>query len=546
MADSSSSALTPAALTADVLAARTATEALSALGRGEWHRRRGFERACPASMLPDPEGLGAWLPDCPEEAWAETAKHCVRLHARIDRHWPWSFRDRGIGLRSDKPGWITVRGDAAEPEHDRAEGRVRVDVAAPVAEWVRGVHRGWRDAPYGERGRHPLGPLVRAWQARALRAEPDRRDTGIMPSPLRVTGERRADTGRLFELAGYDRVDEAPTGLLPLPDEPAYLPGLEPEPQSARIVPALPLVMFDATGRPSTSPGRGASLGLRLYAELLMAVPRRSRGFRCELRFTLRELLSWLWPNGAPSPARYWPQLQAAVRDLREGSIPWDEGKSLWHPIQAWSAPRDPYKRDGIYRFEVRLPPGSEVGPRVYRPTLRLYGLQSAPKYRAWLGLAYLWGEHLRRARPQAVWRGGGIAHGIEPPRLPVVERDRRTGGILDATGRPVKTRSGEPVRSPFDRRAVPVPDPDGKPGTERNPAMDRLPELGPRDLLALTTPDSQRFRYASRRALRAMVSKARKVLEAMAGAGDIVIERETDGGWRILPPNDILERFRR
>ena len=166
----------------------------------------------------------------------------------------------------------------------------------------------------------------------------------------------------------------------------------------------------------------------------------------------------------------------------------------------------------------------------MHRPTLRLYGLQSAPKYRAWLGLSYLWHEHLRYSLPT---KGGGTRTLIHPPRLPAVERDKRTGGILDAHGRPVTHQGGKPVKSPLHPAAVPVLDSSGKPRTARNPAMDRLPELGPDELSEITQPNAQ---ARSRSMRRRYLQIARQTLDAMGRAGNIVIDKECTGAGIFCP----------
>ena len=72
---------------------------------------------------------------------------------------------------------------------------------------------------------------------------------------------------------------------------------------------------------------------------------------------------------------------------------------------------------------------------------------------------------------------------------------------------------------------------------------MDRLPELGPDELIEITQPNAQARNKSMRRRY---LQIARQTLDAMGKAGNIVIDKDRTGGWRILPPLDILERLRR
>ena len=72
---------------------------------------------------------------------------------------------------------------------------------------------------------------------------------------------------------------------------------------------------------------------------------------------------------------------------------------------------------------------------------------------------------------------------------------------------------------------------------------MDNLPELGPDELLELARPDAGNLTGTARR--KAIHDVRIKTLPEMAASGDILIERKR-GGWRILPPADIIDRFRR
>jgi len=171
---------------------------------------------------------------------------------------------------------------------------------------------------------------------------------------------------------------------------------------------------------------------------------------------------------------------------------------------------------DDPIRFHVRHLDGSDRGPMFDRVTARRWGLVSAPAWRAVIRLAYLWDEAKGRNHGARVYA-----------TRPVV--DRGAGGvILGVDGR------GAVVTDWSDRRAV-VLGADGKPTGAGNPAADRVPMLGPDDLIRLAFDDGN----VTRATFRKRLHDARQALRAMEATGEeatgeVVIE--TDGaGWRIL-----------
>lgn len=528
------------ALEQAVHSARTADEIVDALASILWFTDHEGA-ACPEDGVPTLEVLHAWLPYIGRTSWSPVHQRLETL--RLDPALP-SFDEHLLALAAVAMtahlggGWSINAG----PVHDQPPTARNVlfrwtpsceDLGAACTQ----AHEQWRSAD--PQPRHPLGTLVQAWQQRPKLVDLDRRATGILPQS--IIGDRQVDSRRR-----RDGQAHLP-GLKPEPprEAQAYLPGLEPE--SSRCVPALPLILFDAAGVSSTSRGPGAALEMRLAVELLMALPRPSRSIRCEMQPTLAEVVAWLWPGKErPKPGRYWPALTTAMRTVNAATLPASAGR--WRPIRVWHEPQDPRGLRGQasrrvlrerYRIEVRLPPGSEQGPRIDRPTLRAYGLQSSPKYRAWMGLSYIWHDCL--CKPISRDSGTSVRWRLAPPQVPVVQRDKRTGGIVDARGQPV-IRYGQPVRSALDHRAIPLLGPDGQPVSERNPAMDRVPELGPDELLELTQPDPEGWTGHARRS---RLQLARRTIREMAADGNL--ELEINGlGWRILPPADILKRFRR
>ena len=98
------------------------------------------------------------------------------------------------------------------------------------------------------------------------------------------------------------------------------LPGIEPLRPSP--VPVLPLVMpYEAAGGSSMTRGRGAALPLRLFVEVLMAVPpelrRTDNGPPTSVTCKLRQLPLHSGPAGAARPRL--PKLAAGLGELSAG-----------------------------------------------------------------------------------------------------------------------------------------------------------------------------------------------------------------------------------
>ena len=231
--------------------------------------------------------------------------------------------------------------------------------------------------------------------------------------------------------------------------------------------------------------GRGAPPGLRAFLELLMSVPRDLRMGGRLLRIKRRELFAWLWPQTQYQQTRHWKPLLAALSEVNNMGIPWPGG--YWLPVRVWNVPHaaDP---DGAFVFEVRLPEGSERGPLVDRPRLRLTGVKLAPTYRAMLNLAYLWDKY-----------GTHQGERILPTR-PAVLRDTTTGALVDPNGKIITRRGDIPVKAWNDPRAIQT----GK--YEPNPARDRYPALTGDDLVRLCFPEGEQHRMHRTRARAVLV----------------------------------------
>ena len=476
--------------------ARTTAQFIEAVAHFEWWK--SHEEKCPPDKIPTGETLKEWLPECPSKM--RHAAHDL-LNRIFRRDTVWTFL-----YNSDSLHAMVCIVDCSPDEEDD-------DDLDSIGELYRldEVCEKWQSLPEETRPEHPLGPLVAAWQAQPTLVEPDRRTNAIMPAPFAIVRNIRSEHGILYadQLGGNltSSSEQDAQG-----DMVSSLPGFEPH--ATNVVPSLPLVLFDASGGVSIARGRGAPLALRLWIECILSVPREARSPHAPVRLAVRlqDLISALWPNGWTGPGRDGPKLMEALRRVDSACIRWPGG--AWRAVSVTNRP-DMSDRGAPVVFDVSLPPGSEAGPIVHRPTLRKYGVRSAPAYRVSLGLAYLWNERL-------TFRGRRL-----PPRVPVVRRND-AGYLLNAKDEVLYTKAARPVTHWNDPRAV-------RTGDEmRNPEYERLPWLEPLDLIALGAAEAdtrtKQARYAS-------LKEVRKAIRNMADAGDIVL-LEDDERMRIEPPD--------
>ena len=236
------------------------------------------------------------------------------------------------------------------------------------------------------------------------------------------------------------------------------------------------------------------------------------RGGVTRLRVNGRELVSWLWPHGNFRPNKHLQPLVEALSNLSRIFLPWTGG--AWFPTRVVNLPT---RADDWLLVDVELPPGSGQGPLVHRPTLRSYGVHSAPAYRAYLAATYQWDEYLTNC--------GRVVQATRPG----VKRDD-DGNILDRNGQHILGKNNRPVRRWNHPQAVRLGE------REQNPAAARFAPLLTRDdVISMANPSGvDRSRQAFR--------DARKILEMMAVDGVITLETglKNTGGqecMRVLPP---------
>ena len=258
---------------------------------------------------------------------------------------------------------------------------------------------------------------------------------------------------------------------------------------------------------------------LRVWVECVLWGKPGERSVPRRLTCTLREFINAIWPNGSYRRGHDGPKLLRALYNVHNARVPWTDPETgqpggYWAAVRVLNMPKLNDMNSSIV-FEVSLPPGSGVGPMIHRPTLRKYGVISAPAYRSSLGLAYLWNRHLTH-------KGRRL-----PPTVPIVGRNPR-GVVLDAKGRPLTGKGGRAVTHWSDPRAVRTGD------YKRNPELARLPWLTPEDLLALANPEAN---LTTKQARSDALQRACKALRMMEEKGDLVIV-ENGSRWRLEPPD--------
>lgn len=344
-------------------AAETIPDTLHALARGSWTAYNGGP--CPPERFPDVEALQAYAVRIEAETWAAFAS----IYARL---------------------WQALDGEKILPERIAAE--VSRGAAAGELPNLELAFDMWRQLPEAERGKHPLAPIVRDWQAGYGRpVEANMRPDPIFPGPLLIT-DRKTTTGYLMQA-------QAPgTGTT------GYLAGFGPGPDGApELMPgALPLQLYDlgAAGKAAGKRGRGAPLALRLFVEAVLAVPLTARTGRGRVMLpAIRwgELLENLYPGTAANWKAH-KHLEAMLRafaslDSPEALIPWQNEAGGWQARRVVVVEDRPISghRSEWVRFSVNLPPGSERGPLIDMPALRRAGVVSDTAYRLSLALSALW-----------------------------------------------------------------------------------------------------------------------------------------------------------
>ncbi|MDE0698265.1 MAG: hypothetical protein OXH76_20800 [Boseongicola sp.] len=568
----------------DLDKAQTASDILAALASLQWQADHDGEE-CPQDMIPTPENLNDFRDKMPWEAKAEAGERLAELvQIRQTDPWPqctavsipaademtWSDGSRvsnpsytnatyaGLAetlLFSEEHGAdpllieiFSVEAFAFETglvlavlgtrRHGPATGEISAwQCWLPVAF----VHQRWAELPDDNRPRHPLAPLLKAWQERAVEVEKlDTRDKAIVQESLFGWVE---DAPAILTHSRHD--NELPFRPGPVEELAPFLDLGLPESQSP-VVPPNTLVLADQAGFGKLTSGAGARLDKRLLVFPLLGIPMSERrpGGRYTLRPSLREMVhGWLMPPPAETgtgkgkysawqPSRHAPTLRRAMQAVNVSGVILADGRE-WLPIIFRAFP-DFRNLDSRAVIEAALPEldASLHGFMVNRLSLIAAGMISDMAFDGTLTLAALWDQ-------AKATNGGFRIHATRPKAL----RDTK-GFLTRADGSQITGHGNNPFQGRDGKlqwRKGDVPQRDWRHpeavlyGEERHPHADKVPVLNRDDRRRLF------YGHASDQASKQMRShyakQADQRLRALEIQVRVVIENCEREGWRILEP---------
>ncbi|MYE89932.1 hypothetical protein F4X33_13145 [Candidatus Poribacteria bacterium] len=388
----------------------------------------------------------------------------------------------------------------------------------PTEERLQWLHKAWDNAHRDDKGvKHPLVPIIRAWlQSNPPIASIEKRPKQIAPAFLK---EARITTG-----------DRLPTGFLHAQGNTTpqlQLPSFE-NIEDDIVVHALPIELYEG-GKSA----RGAPLSERIFFNALLArpfgIPETWNGVKLEP--TLRDYVDWLYPNGW-NRTNQLPLLQKALYDVHNKRISYE--RRSWNIVQVLGMPEDLTKLDDVLPLIIRYPDGVQGnGPMIDVYRMRLYGLVSASKWRAWIRLHYLWDA--------AKQRNGGHAIYATIPKVKRNEQDYLLDakGNIITTGAPYKNKKGrwsvrmgnKPQKAWYHPYAIHI-------GYDRNPQCDKIPVLTDKQLVALFFDDKP----VDNSTLRKRRHDAKTDLMDFEADSVVIVERDAIDtkrgvkGWRIIP----------
>ena len=410
--------------------AKTAGQILEAVARAIWWKEHGGAR-CPPDKIPSEPDMRDFV--IKENRLVEAPKafeHLPRVdspsstdpeesprYPDLSKH-PWhrqvaklveqtlgcACRNVSLEATSDVPGaspdafgdvmilaWVTQL--PAAPELDASRGTYAGEPSMLTLS-IPALHDRLQALPEDLRpSRHPLEPLVKAWQERPAPVERNTRKDRTMPSRLGMVNGSDSRAGRLFNPAMY-LGETQDGGQLVMPGFAEYFQDLP--------TPALPLVLYDlGIEQEVRQGGEGAPLALRIWVESILSIGIDDRRLNQPMVFEtpLGKFLEEAWPGDRPRPSVWVPRLEnlSEVLASRNAKIPYRDPETgidyARNIVLLNDFPRKGGRRElkeGMVRRIVDLPPGAINGPTV-SPRLRFWGLVRAAHYRALLGLAFRW-----------------------------------------------------------------------------------------------------------------------------------------------------------
>ena len=259
--------------------------------------------------------------------------------------------------------------------------------------------------------KHPLAPLISAWQSGPLEVQAVRDITGSLRGDtiaprIAMRDSGNAKTDRLYLSPAHFGTDSEGAQIT--------LPGFADGYATSKI-PTLPVNLYDlGVEAGEARGGRGAApIPARMLVKLAAApssVVRHGSRF-VTYRITLRDLRDTLYPPAhldgrrrkPPNVGRMWPRIREAIRvinqDARIPILDPQTGYGHFHHLLRINENFGRIDLDMPIGVVLDIPPEVEGG--VQLPSrLDQWGAESAPAYRALLGLSFLWHEPGRTHAP--------------------------------------------------------------------------------------------------------------------------------------------------
>ena len=355
----------------------------------------------------------------------------------------------------------------------------------------------------------PLKMAIRTWQqeqtAKPITAEYDRKySVAVLKQPLGsvrelALTENDTDMGEMFKTP--ERVAQVQMEL-DLGTAPSKLPAI------------MPLQVIQSADMKRKTKSGAVSHELRIFHEAVMALQPNQR--RADLMFRLGDMIYYLYPHGKFNWTNQMPHIKQALATLHNSAtIPWidDQGNlRQWRPVSVRAPLPDDAKRETPIFIDVQMPPDATRGHMVIKKIHRLTAMKSAARWNAYHVACYLWDKY------------GTVKGKLVDPTRPIERRDVHNR-LVDATGKPILTRNGKEIKSPYHKEAIPQLDREMNPDT-----LQRYPVLSYEELIRACYPNG--YPAKSRREY---LQRTKKNWRALEVAGYIVIHK-AQHGWRILP----------
>ena len=274
------------------------------------------------------------------------------------------------------------------------------------------THMAWDDAVMTTPHRilHPLAPLIHAWHSRPVEVLPVRDANGDLRGdtivPRLAMRENGTKADRLYLTPAHIGDGDSQIPLLGLAD-----------PTSTSRIPALPVNLYDLGVRAGEHRGGGrgaAPIPARMLVKLAAApsTPVRHGERFVTYTITLRDIRDAMYPperlDGKPrqpySVSRIWPRIWQAIRvinkDARIPILDPKTGTGRYHHLLRISENFGKVTLDTPIEVVLDIPPEAEGGVQL-PARLDQWGAESAPAYRALIGLSFLWHEPGRTHAPK-------------------------------------------------------------------------------------------------------------------------------------------------